>query len=63
MLFDFLGEPLRDGQIGLHFVADELDVDRRGHAEVQDLADDIRGLEEKSSPGNCFGSSARNCVM
>ena len=44
-----------DGIIGLVVLgrADDLDVDGRGQAEVEDLADDVGGLGEKFILGIC----------
>src|SRR5437879_7654596 len=43
----FLTELLGDGEVGLSVNADHLDVDRGGQAEVEDLAGDVRSLEEE----------------
>src|SRR5579883_2587242 len=44
---DAAGHLLRDGVVGLGVAADDLQVDGRGQAEVEDLARDVRGLEEE----------------
>jgi len=42
---------------------DQLDVDRRGQAEIEDLTDHVRRLEEMTRPGNFAGSFRRICFM
>ena len=46
-LFDFIGEPRGDGAVVGLVAADHLHVERRGQAEVQGLADNVRGQEIK----------------
>ena len=46
-----IGNLLRDGVVGCHVGANQLNVDGRGQAEVQDLGDDVGRLEEKLHTG------------
>ena len=55
---DLLRQPI----IGLHVVADELQIDRRGHAEVQNLADDVGGLKEELRAGKLLGQALAELV-
>ena len=43
--------------VGPHVVADDLQVDRRRNAEVQNLADDIGRLKEELRAGKLLGES------
>jgi hypothetical protein len=48
---DLVGHLPGHCEIALNVVADELHIDRRREAEIQDLADDVRGLEEEFNTG------------
>jgi hypothetical protein len=54
ILPDALDERGRDGGVAVEVVARELDVDRRGQAEVEDLGDDVGRLEEKLDAGEAL---------
>lgn len=44
-------QTIRDRAILFELVADDLHVDRRGQAEVENLADDVRGQEREAHAG------------
>jgi hypothetical protein len=48
---DFCRHLLRDGEIALHVVTYELDVNRGGETEIQDLAHDVGRLEKEFDAG------------
>ena len=50
-LLELIRDLVGQRQVLGHVLADELDVDRRGQAEVEDLVDDIRGLEKELRAG------------
>ena len=54
-------DSVRDLPVAIDVGAVDLDVDRRGQAEVQDLGHDVgRQEDRRSRPGNARGSSARS---
>jgi hypothetical protein len=58
---DLREQLLRIGAVCLRILARDLDVDRRGRAEVQDLAGDVGGQEGEGRAGKRRGSSRRSC--
>ena len=58
-LFDLLRESHGDGVVGGLVAADDLHVERRGQAEIQRLADDVRRQKIKQSCRETRGSTAR----
>ena len=57
---DFGQQFVGEGAAGGEIVAGDLDVDRRGRAEIEDLADDVGRRNENVVPGNALGSFSRN---
>ena len=41
--------------------ADNLNIDGRGKTEIQDLADDVRGLKKEFNAGKLPWQSSRSC--
>jgi hypothetical protein len=56
---DLREQLVREGAAGVEVGAGDLNVERRRRAEIEDLADDIGGRNEKVVPGNAFGSFSR----
>ncbi len=55
-------QTVRHDAIGVELVADDLDIDRRGQAEVEDLTDDVGGQEGKRDAGEIPGQSVVRSV-
>ena len=61
---DTIGEPLGDFVVRLRVAADDLQVDGRRQSEIDDLARDIRGLEEEVHVGELLVEAlAKTCLV
>ena len=56
-LGDHAAQLLRDRQIGGLVHANDLDIDRRGQTEIENLIGDVRRLEEEHHVGKRSGES------
>ena len=59
---DFVGEFQPDGIIGGLIHAGDLDIDGGGRPEIENLGDDVRGLEEKLHAGEFAGETLAEIV-
>ena len=53
--FQLVQQVVREHAVGRQIAADDLNIDGSGKAEIEDLADDVRGQEIKSDAGKILG--------